>query len=170
MRKAVFLFCLLPFASGAEDLCEPSSQEAAHLELVTSRLDSVRHVYYGRFQLSVPKDREEVRLSGIEKDGVLTLPGGRRTIQFLDLNGRWVSLILVTGSNVDKIKTVSVAPGRHVVFDVPLFNEKIAAKSASDFRVVVRNSDYSKCFVSKPFRVMPERPTPTHLQSVQNED
>jgi hypothetical protein len=86
------------------------------------------------------------------------------SIEFKDLNSRWVPLDHTPGTFMQGRDRLVVFQKTKKMFSTPLVSKSIAINGA-EFRLVVRVNEPSVCLVSKPFVVLPLRKKVIGFQS-----
>jgi hypothetical protein len=87
------------------------------------------------------------------------------SIEFKDLNSRWVPLDRTPGTFVQGRDHLLVLPKSKKMFRAPLVSTNIAI-NGTEFRLVVRVTKPGLCFVSRPFVVLPLRKKVIGFQSM----
>jgi len=141
----------------ARDSCDFASPVSARANLILEDTQlSEQGRFLGRFELSNVGFDDPLVLRGIRAKDVFTMNDPEVSVQFRDLNGRWVSFASLTGDYISSDR-MEIKVHSRGSFMVDLMSQEDANKSASDFRILVRLSRPDICIISKPFRGIPAR-------------
>lgn len=169
MRPTLFaLLLILPTSSiAAKDRGDPCNNfdlidKNSKIVLVDSELLDGKFV--GVFQISVAKSGKGIQLDAWKGSREPEIGDPILSVQFRDLNSKWVSFETLAGTFLKGDSPISVGPGESARFRALLFSQEIAQTSGSDFRIRLRTNDYKKCLVSESFMSDIQRPRVVKLK------
>jgi hypothetical protein len=147
----------------AKDPCGsiPLSESRVSLMLKDVRLS--KEGFFGTFVLSNVRLDSKLVLVGKRDNGVFWPTDPSISVQFLDLNGRWVSFPSLAGSFISPDR-LEVDVHSREFFTVGLMSQEVANRSSSDFRILVRTFQPAICIISRAFHGVPRRPPVTSFE------